>query len=352
MSRKAISVGQEVYYRLALLRAREMARRGEEIDWNDFFRLLLQRERQRREALSWAYSLAIFILVTWILLWPVYIYAPNLIPLIWAIGFVVAVISVYILTPLNLREYKPLKDAPPEILDSLKELATKAGLRKPPALTIAETEEINAMAYLSLAGGRVCLTRGLLKAYEDGKLSLSEVQAIIAHEVGHLKLSHPLKFGLAMSWADIFEYIGNETIKVGEEVARISDTNQGWGEVAIAFFGLGIQFFGAGLLLISKLASALCFHLSRKSEFEADDLSVELTHPEHMAAALAKIEAITKEIVAEKLRRLPYPDRWQLEPEKTNWVDRLWDTHPPISIRVERQKGLAAILRRLEEIEG
>lgn len=352
MTRRSIALDPEVHDRLALLRARESVRRKTELNWDEFFRVLLRRERRKREAISWAYALVIFISVTWVLLWPVYLYAPTLIPLIWAVGLIVAAVSVYLLTPFALRKYKPFEEASSEIFGCVEELAAKAGLRKAPLLTISETEEVNAMAYCSPSGGRVCLTRGLVKALDEGKLSSSELKAIIAHEIGHLKHMDSLKFGLALSWVNVFQYFGNETVRVGEGMAKISEASEGWFGTMLAIYGAFTAFLGAVLLLMAKLASALSFHLSRRQEFEADDVAVELTHPEEMSAALERITALNEELLAKELEKLPYADRWQFQPQNTTWVDRLWDTHPPTSSRVERQRSLLMFLGSLEREGG
>ena len=79
---------------------------------------------------------------------------------------------------------------------------------------------------------------------------------------------------------------------------------------------------------MAKLASALSFHLSRKQEFEADDMAVELTHPKEVSAALEKITALNEELLTKELEKLPYADHWQFQPRNTTW---LWDPHPPYS---------------------
>lgn len=95
---------------------------------------------------------------------------------------------------------------------------------------------------------------------------------------------------------------------------------------------------------MAKLASALSFHLSRKQEFEADDMAVELTHPKEVSAALEKITALNEELLTKELEKLPYADRWQFQLRNTTWVDRLWDTHPPTPSWVERQRSLVTFL--------
>ncbi len=345
MQEQPISVSKGVYERFALLRARLSARLKRELTWDETLQLLLERQRRRSEIISWAYSLGIFVVITWILLWPVYIFASSLIPVMFAIGLVIAALSAYILSPWALRKYRPFADAPAEVADSVVELAAKAGMKNLPVLTVSETEEINAMAYCGIPRGRVCLTRGLIRAYEEGRFSLAELRAIIAHEIGHLKHQDLLKFGLALSWANVFEYAGNESVRMGVQMA---DTSEGEDEGAFAIVTAIAGWFsaaaGALFLLLAKLASALSLHLSRRHELEADDTAAELTCPGDMAAALEKITTMNAQLEQRELDRLPYADRWQIQPRNTTWADRLWDTHPPSAVRVARQRDLEASL--------
>jgi len=164
MQEQPISVSQEVYEQFALLCARLSARFKRKLTWDETHQLLLERQRRKNEIISWAYSVAIFVVITWILLWPVYVFAPSLIPVMFAIGLVIAAFSACILSPWALRKYRPFADAPAEIAGSVVKLAAKAEMKKPPVLTVSETGEINAMAYCGVPRGRVCLTRGLVRA--------------------------------------------------------------------------------------------------------------------------------------------------------------------------------------------
>ncbi|HEU67815.1 MAG TPA: hypothetical protein ENN53_01085 [Candidatus Acetothermia bacterium] len=345
MEEQQIPVSREVYERFALLRARLSARLKRKLTWDETVELLLERQRRKNEIISWAYSVAIFVAITWLLLWPVYVFAPALIPLMYAIGLVIAAVSVYILGPWALRTYKPFADAPAEVAQSVEELAAKAGMKNLPVLTVSETEEINAMAYCGIPRGRVCLTRGLIRAYEEGRFSLAELRAIIAHEIAHLKHQDLLKFGLALSWANVFEYAGNESVRMGVRMANASEgEDEGAFAIVTAIAGWFSAAAGSLLLLLAKLASALSLHLSRRHELEADDTAAELTRPGDMAAALEKITTMNAQLEQRELDRLPYADRWQIQPRNTTWADRLWDTHPPSEVRVARQRSLAAAL--------
>ena len=70
----------------------------------------------------------------------------------------------------------------PRLYNTVKELSKKSGI-KMPRLMLARIPIPNAFAYGSpIAGSRVAVTEGLMKTLE-----MEEVEAIIGHELGHLK---------------------------------------------------------------------------------------------------------------------------------------------------------------------
>ncbi|MFQ6055563.1 MAG: M48 family metallopeptidase, partial [Methanosarcinales archaeon] len=281
-------------------------------------------------------------------------------------GFIVAFFSAYLLTPLSLRWLKQFENAPMHILNSLEELSKKAGLKKAPKLMLAETSEINAMAYTSLFGKRVVLTRGLLEAYQSGKLEHEEFKAILGHELGHHKNLDCLKRKIALAWISIFDAIGTLTMRIGEVLANLgvilSEATEetvitkegrgryvarrkwGWLGLFIVIFGWMCYLTGVLQKFIAKIASILAFHLSRKQEYECDLVGAELTSPEVMRSALHKIEKLNKELIVKELVELPYADRWQIQPRNPSWIDRLFDTHPPNEKRVSALRRISEFL--------
>lgn len=361
MEERSISVDRETYERLALVRARLSAHRSEALTWNEFVRVLLARERRKSEIVSWSYTVGVFLAITVVLLWPVYIYAPQLLPLVFLVGIAFAALWAYILSPHSARMMKPFKDAPPEIVQWLEELAQKAGLKRTPGLRVAETAEVNAMALSSLSGGTVCLTRGTVDAYLANRLSSEEIRAIIAHEIGHLRNRDHLRDGLALSWVSVFDYFGDESIRTGIRMARIGTVLEataaeeaGAGEddrlsgilgVILTFSGWFSVVVGSLAKFLAKAASTLAFHQSRRQEYAADDVAAEVTRPEHVGAAVEKIHQLNEELVATELAKLPLADRWQLQPRNTTWVEGLWDTHPSTESRVARQRAVAQVVQ-------
>jgi Zn-dependent protease with chaperone function len=52
---------------------------------------------------------------------------------------------------------------------------------------IAKMSEVNAMAYISLSGDRVCVTSGLVGAYQCRGIKEEALNAILGHEIWHIK---------------------------------------------------------------------------------------------------------------------------------------------------------------------
>ena len=83
--------------------------------------------------------------------------------------------AVYKVRPLSYREA-------PEIHDIVSKLSSKLGIKKPEVM-LAEVDIPNAFAYGSIFGKKkVAITRGLLYT-----LNLDEIEAVLGHELGHIK---------------------------------------------------------------------------------------------------------------------------------------------------------------------
>ncbi len=351
-----VEINEDAYRGVNMLKAELSAKKGKALTWDEFFELQLNMERKKKDLTSWLYTLGIFVAVTFILMFPFFIGAPlaamAMLPVFILIGLIVAFFSAYVLTSWTLRGIKPFENAPPEILKSFKELSRKAGLEKQPELMIAETPEINAMAYVCLSGDRVCVTKGLMNAYQNENIAEDELNAILGHEIGHIKNRDCLKWSFVLSWVSIFDMIGTVCIIVGTAVSGIgvalevgSSREEGGGiGMVMGIFGWVLLISGFIQKIIAKIASILAFHLSRKQEHAADMTGAELTSPEKMANALQRIKTLNKELVAKELAALPYADRWQLQPRNPSRIDKLFDTHPPMERRETELRTISKFL--------
>jgi beta-barrel assembly-enhancing protease len=112
-----------------------------------------------------------------------------------------ASIGQTLVSPLAAVDIRP--DTERQLQRLLNELQTQAGSRLPKAqLHLIESEEINAAA---LPGGQIILTTGLL----DQAQSENELAFVLAHELGHHQLRHPLKgLGRSLLWIIVLSVLG------------------------------------------------------------------------------------------------------------------------------------------------
>lgn len=317
-----------------------------------FFSRLVSGCRQNYQLTDWTYTIGIFLLVTFILTFPLYMSGAEgalaLVPAMAIFGVFVALFTAYILTPFSLRHFRPYREDP-KLQQYLEDLAHQAGI-KTPKLLVAETPEINALAFTSILGGRVCLTRGMLDANSRGHFTDDEIRAIMGHEIGHLKHGDCFKWSFILSWLSIFDLmgtillvLGGSFIATGAVTTVLSDRDNSGPLLAV--MGIGMVIAGVLQRLLGKIASIPAFHLSRRHEFAADLEGARLTSPDAQISALQKIERYNNYLEAKKLAQLPFSDRWQTAPLNMSWIDNLFSTHPPIDRRVrELQQSIGSHL--------
>jgi heat shock protein HtpX len=150
-------------------------------------------------------------------------------------------------------------------------------MRKP-RIMISEVDATNAFAYVSpFSGVTVAITTGLLELLEDG-----EMEAVIGHELGHLK-HRDVMMMMAMAFFPMLLYI----IARGLLEGAASADDEG-----------GLALFVAGLigLLVYFLSELGVLALSRVREYYADRYSASIVDDgaRKLSAALVKIVLSTR----------------------------------------------------------
>lgn len=347
----SIPVRQEVFDRLTLFKAKISAREGRALDWDQYFELYIEKERKKQEVLAWLYTLAIFAGVTF-LLTSIFLGANFItLPLFLVIGAAVAAVSTYVLVPWSLRTLKPFTNAPLELLEAIEQLSNRAGIKKRPQLMLVETDEVNAMTYPTLFGDRILLTKGIVDAYQSGFLTLDELKAVLAHEMGHILHRDCFRTSLILSWVSIFDKLGNFSVYTGSVMCRIAVAmdesseerdNPSW---VVSLGGWVMVIGGYVMKIIAKVAAIPAFHHSRRQEFAADEVGAELVSHKNMADALQKLQELQQQLVLKAVASLPYAEQWQVEPANPSWLDKLYDTHPPLDVRQRTLRQIDAFLR-------
>ncbi len=155
------------------------------------------------------------------------------------------------------------------------------------------------------------------------KLSASEVDAVLAHELGHFKHKHIIKriismFAMSLAGFALLGYLGSQVwfftgLGVQPNLAASNDA------LALLLFMLALPVF-------SFFIAPLFAQLSRKHEFEADAYAVSQTSAQDLSTALLKL----------------YEDNASTLTPDPLYV-RFYYSHPGASERLARMRGVASV---------
>ena len=217
----------------------------------------------------------------------------------------------------------------PKLYNVLENLCISRGIPMP-ALQIIETPALNAYA-AGLKEGQyvIAVTRGLVDTLSD-----DELEAVLGHELTHIRNRDTQLMVIAIIFAGIFAFFADLLIRGwnfpygvwprgnGRRGSR-SDRDGGGGAILAILIAIAI------ILISWGLSTLIRFALSRSREYLADAGSVELTkNPDAMIRALRKIE---------RNARFDVPSRMEaffIENPLRGGGASLLSTHPAIDDRV------------------
>lgn len=194
-----------------------------------------------------------------------------------------------------------------------------------PKINIIDDDSLNAFASgINQNTYSISLSKGIIE-----KLNDEELEAVIAHELTHIKNRDVRLLIVSIIFVGIFAFLSQALFRTVQFGGGGRSKKDGGGAVIIALLLAVVGF------LISSL---LRFALSRKREYLADAGSAELTHrPLALASALRKIsddptiEAVKRQDIAQLFIENP-----QVKDKKSSFsITSLFATHPPISKRIQ-----------------
>jgi heat shock protein HtpX len=178
------------------------------------------------------------------------------------VGLLVVVLNVvqWLLSPYlvgAMYRVKELKEGDnPKLHRMVADLSQKSKIKKPQVM-LSQISLPNAFAYGSpLTGSRVAVTEGLLKNLNDG-----EVEAVIGHELGHLKHRDVQVMMVVSFLPALFYYIG--WIMMWSGIFGGGRRNGGGGGGYNALIGIAFMVF-------SWILTLFTLYLSRLREYYAD----------------------------------------------------------------------------------
>lgn len=157
----------------------------------------------------------------------------------------------------------------PKIFSIVESLSKKAGLPKAPKILLVENRTPNAFAFgRGQKDANVALHTGLLKSLDE-----EEVEAVLAHEIGHIKHRDVVIMTIASIIPVLLYYVVIILIN-----SRSGDRER---RNSLAVF--------AGGFLARFLGQLLVLWLSRVREYSADEFASKASSGRKLASALAKI---------------------------------------------------------------
>ncbi len=238
----------------------------------------------------------------------------------------------------------------PKLYNALENLCVSRGIPMP-RLEIMETPGLNAYAAGLREGDYVvAVTRGLLE-----KLSPDELEAVLAHELTHIRNRDTQLMVVAVIFAGIFAFFGDMLIRgwdfpygvsptssrpsrsqsegggwswgTGSSSKRSDRDREGGGNAGGALLAIAVAI--AIILITWGVSTIIRFALSRSREFLADAGAVELTkNPDAIVTALRKIAANPNVPVISRM------EAFFIEQPITERLAGILSTHPQIEDRI------------------
>lgn len=210
------------------------------------------------------------------------------------------------------------------LVDTVRAQTQKAGLPMP-EVAIYHSADVNAFATgASKNNSLVAVSTGLLET-----MSQDEAEAVLAHEVSHIKSGDMVTMTLLQGILNTFVIFISRLIANAVSSSSNSDNEEG-STNSLMYFGVSMVLE----ILFGFLASIIAMWFSRYREFKADAGSAELVGKEKMINALQRLQSIHE----------PQEMEGQLAAfainGKRGGLSALFMSHPPLEQRIEALRKL------------
>jgi heat shock protein HtpX len=215
----------------------------------------------------------------------------------------------------------------------IEKLCIQADLPKP-KIAVADTDVPNAFAAgRSQKSATVCATTGIMR-----RLSPSELEGVMAHELAHVKHRDVLVMTIASFFASLAALILQFGFFFGGGHGGGDDENPSFIVILLVSF------------LVYVVSFFLMMALSRYREFAADRGAAIVTgRPSALSAALVKISSAVEQLPSRDLReaeRLERMNAFFIVPVRVkSALQAIFSTHPPMEKRIERLQQLESQLQ-------
>jgi heat shock protein HtpX len=211
----------------------------------------------------------------------------------------------------------------PQLHQMVGNLSSRAGLPKP-SVYVIQQDTPNAFATgRNPQNGAVAVTTGLMQI-----LNNSELEGVIAHELGHIKNRDILISSIAATMAGAISYLATMAQWAMIFGGRSDDEEGGSIIGAIA------------MMIIAPLAASLIqMAISRSREFQADATGAAICGNSHsLASALRQLDNLNRKRPMDV--NPATAQMYIVNPLAGGQIGKLFSTHPPIEERIARLRQL------------
>ena len=220
----------------------------------------------------------------------------------------------------------------PQLYNVVEEIAIAARMPAP-RIYVVQDPTPNAFATgFKVEDGAVAITSGLRR-----KLERDELQAVMAHEIGHIRngdSGYMVLMSVIVGSVAFLADVALRSLRYGAHGMRGSSKEKAGGQLVILLVVVVLA------ILAPLFASILRAAISREREYLADASSVEFTR--HPAALVSALEKLTRDPGSLAIKNRGIEHLWIVNPmrkargKQGSW----WSTHPPLSKRITRIRSL------------
>jgi heat shock protein HtpX len=234
-----------------------------------------------------------------------------------------------------------------QLVNVVEEMAIASGLPKPRVWVVPDADPNAFATGRDAATASIAVTEGLL-----AKLSRDELQAVVAHEMAHVRnldvrlmtLLAGMVGAIALMSDGMGRTIGRSGRWGGRAVGRVSTGRVGGGKgnpLAVVILVLWLL----TLVVAPVISRLLAMAVSRRREYLADATAAQLTrHPMALASALEKLAgatAATQSITRGAAHLCIVDPAPGVLAAKEGFLADFLGSHPPIRQRIIRLQGMA-----------
>ncbi|HYF39065.1 MAG TPA: M48 family metallopeptidase [Gemmatimonadales bacterium] len=243
-----------------------------------------------------------------------------------------------------------------QLVNVVEEMAIASGLPRPGVYIIPDSDPNAFATGRDAASASIAVTEGLLR-----KLSRDELQAVVAHEMAHIRNLDvrlmTLLAGMVGAIALLSDGMGRMLGRGGRTAVRLGGSGGRRGGKGAAPLAVVILVLWLLTLVIAPVVSRmLALAVSRKREYLADASAAQFTrNPMALASALEKLDlatAATRSIVRGAAHLCIVDPAPGMLAEREGFVADFMASHPPIKQRIIRLRGMAYQQAKREALEA